>query len=48
MRLAVLSDIHGHVWALESVLADAQDHRPDGFVLLGDLVADGPVRTAFR
>jgi putative phosphoesterase len=42
MRLAVLSDIHGNRWALESVLSDAEEHRPDRFVVLGDLVADGP------
>lgn len=42
MRLAVLSDVHGNVWALESVLADAERRHPDAFVLLGDLLADGP------
>ena len=42
MRLALLSDIHGNTWALEAVLADASGRRPDGYVLLGDLLADGP------
>lgn len=42
MRLAVLSDIHGNRWALESVLEDAEGRSPDAFVVLGDLVADGP------
>ncbi|MBL7200760.1 MAG: metallophosphoesterase family protein [Anaerolineae bacterium] len=42
MRLAVLSDVHGNAWALESVLADVERHRPHRFVLLGDLLADGP------
>jgi putative phosphoesterase len=42
VRIAVLSDIHGNVWALESVLADARNHRPDQFIILGDLLADGP------
>ena len=41
-RLAVLSDIHGNTWALRAVLADVERHHPDGFVLLGDLLADGP------
>jgi putative phosphoesterase len=41
-RLAVLSDIHGNTWALEAVLADAGHHEPQGYVLLGDLLADGP------
>jgi predicted phosphodiesterase len=41
-RLAVLSDIHSNAWALESVLADAERRRPHRYVLLGDLLADGP------
>jgi putative phosphoesterase len=42
LRLAVLSDVHGNAWALASVVADVERHRPDRFVLLGDLLADGP------
>ena len=42
MRLALLSDIHGNTWALEAVLEDVKRRRPEGYVLLGDLVADGP------
>jgi putative phosphoesterase len=42
LRLAVLADIHGSVWALEAVLADARRRGPDHFVVLGDLLADGP------
>jgi putative phosphoesterase len=41
-RLAVLSDVHGNSWALRAVLDDVARHHPDGFVLLGDLLADGP------
>jgi putative phosphoesterase len=41
-RLAVLSDIHGNTWALRAVLSDIERHHTDGFVLLGDLLADGP------
>jgi putative phosphoesterase len=41
-RCAVLADIHGNAWALKAVLADVQRRHPDGYVLLGDLLADGP------
>jgi predicted phosphodiesterase len=36
MRLAVLSDIHGNLVALEAVLADLRRHAPDATVNLGD------------
>ena len=36
MKLAVLSDIHGNVWALRAVLADAGRRSVDRFVNLGD------------
>jgi putative phosphoesterase len=42
LHLVVLSDIHGNRWALEAVLEDAQKQPADGYVILGDLVADGP------
>lgn len=42
MRLAVLSDIHGNLAALEAVLADAARRGIDGTVHLGDLVGWGP------
>lgn len=38
MRLAVLSDIHGNLVALEAVLADLRHRAPDAVVNLGDLV----------
>jgi hypothetical protein len=38
MRLAVLSDIHGNLVALEAVLADLQDRAPDQVINLGDCV----------
>lgn len=41
MRLAVLSDIHGHLPALEAVLADVQQYEVDGFIIAGDLTG-GP------
>lgn len=43
MRLAVLSDIHGNLLALETVLADIQARgRPDAYWILGDLAAFCP------
>jgi putative phosphoesterase len=41
MRLAVMSDIHGNLPALEAVLEDLQPHAPDGIIVAGDLVG-GP------
>ena len=38
MRLAILSDIHGNLEALEAVLADARERRCTEFVCLGDVV----------
>lgn len=42
MRLAVVSDIHGNLPALEAVLADLERARPDTVVLGGDLALGGP------
>ncbi len=42
MRLAVISDIHGNLRALEAVLADIKTRGADGTVNLGDCVA-GPL-----
>lgn len=43
MRIALLSDIHGNLIALDAVLADIQTQGgADAFWLLGDLVAVGP------
>jgi predicted phosphodiesterase len=41
-RLAVVSDIHGNLPALEAVLADAARHAVDATVNLGD-IASGPL-----
>ena len=38
MRLAVISDIHGNIVALEAVLADLKTRRVDDIVNLGDCV----------
>ncbi|WP_298818259.1 metallophosphoesterase family protein [uncultured Roseibium sp.] len=42
MKIAVVSDIHGNVLALEAVLADIKEEAPDGVVNLGDCLA-GPL-----
>ena len=43
MRLAILSDIHGNLLALEAVLADlAAQGGADAVVVAGDLCLDGP------
>ena len=38
MRLAIFSDIHGNIHALDAVLADLDAQRPDRIYCLGDLV----------
>jgi len=38
MRLAIFSDIHSNLEALEAVLADAREQRCTDFVCLGDVV----------
>ena len=42
MRLAVVSDIHGNLPALEAVLAEIKSERVDRVVNLGDIVS-GPL-----
>ena len=41
MRIAVVSDVHGNLPALEAVIADLRDAAPDLVVHGGDLVAGG-------
>jgi putative phosphoesterase len=41
MRIAIFSDIHGNLQALESVLADISAQKPDAIYCLGDLVGYG-------
>jgi putative phosphoesterase len=41
MRLAIISDMHGNVQALDAVLADLETLEPDGVYCLGDLVGYG-------
>jgi predicted phosphodiesterase len=42
VRIAVLSDIHGNLHALEAVLESLDADPPDAFWCLGDLVGYGP------
>jgi len=42
MRLAIISDIHGNLTALEAVIADLKTASPDLVVHGGDLVVGGP------
>ncbi|WP_224366584.1 metallophosphoesterase family protein [Hyalangium versicolor] len=41
-RIAILSDIHGNLAALEAVLRDVESQKPDRIVCLGDTVGYGP------
>ena len=41
MRIAIISDIHGNLPALEAVLADVVEQQPDAVYCLGDLVGYG-------
>ena len=43
MRLAVISDIHGNLPALEAVLADVKYRGVDATVNLGDCVTSPPM-----
>lgn len=45
-RIAVLSDIHGNMPALDAVLEDLADRRPDEVLVGGDLVGRGPQGSA--
>jgi predicted phosphodiesterase len=41
-RIAILSDIHGNLVALEAVRAILRKEKPDATVICGDLVMNGP------
>ncbi|MBJ7601766.1 MAG: metallophosphoesterase family protein [Candidatus Dormibacteraeota bacterium] len=43
MRLAIVSDIHGNLAALEAVIADLERQSPDLVVHGGDLAFNGPL-----
>lgn len=42
MKLAIISDVHGNLYALRKVLEDIDDERADLTICLGDLVGYGP------
>jgi predicted phosphodiesterase len=42
MRIAVISDIHGNVYGLETALADIKTAAVDKIVCLGDTIQGGP------
>ncbi len=42
MRIAVISDVHSNLHALEAVLAAVDEERPDAVWCLGDVVGYGP------
>jgi putative phosphoesterase len=42
MRLAIISDIHGNLFALDAVLADIRSRAVDAVYCLGDLVGYAP------
>src|SRR5436305_6629689 len=42
MRVAVVSDIHSNLHALEAVLAEIDREQPDAIWCLGDIVGYGP------
>jgi predicted phosphodiesterase len=42
MRIAIFSDVHGNLTALEAVLADINTQAPDAVVFAGDLCVFGP------
>ncbi|HEX2350283.1 MAG TPA: metallophosphoesterase family protein [Ktedonobacterales bacterium] len=46
MRVALLSDIHGHLLALEAVLSDLGRRRVDQIICLGDTTLCGPQPSA--
>lgn len=46
MKLAVISDVHGNLPALEVVLDDIERWRPDQLIVNGDLVSRGPYSLA--
>lgn len=46
MRVALLSDVHGHLLALEAVLSDLATQRIDQIICLGDTTLGGPQPSA--
>lgn len=42
LRIAIVSDIHGNIAALDAALLDIASHKPDRLFIAGDLVMNGP------
>ena len=42
MRIAVISDVHGNLVALDSVLQELRRENVDQIVALGDMIQSGP------
>ncbi|MBO5479397.1 MAG: metallophosphoesterase family protein [Clostridia bacterium] len=42
MKIAVLSDIHGNIVALEEAIKDAKEQGADKYIVLGDFITDLP------
>lgn len=42
LRIAIVSDIHGNIAALDAALLDIATHTPDRLFIAGDLVMNGP------
>lgn len=42
MKVAVLSDIHGNMVALEEAIKDAKEQKVDEYIVLGDIITDFP------
>jgi predicted phosphodiesterase len=40
MKIAILSDIHGNIMALEAVLHDIELEKADHIIVLGDIITD--------
>ena len=40
-QYAVISDIHGNLYALEKIMEDMKSFSVDGVILLGDLIDYG-------
>lgn len=43
MKIAVISDIHGNIPALETVTADIEQWQPDNVIVDGDIINRGPL-----
>ena len=42
MKIAIFSDIHGNLQALESIITDIKKNNYDEVICLGDVIAMGP------